>query len=320
LALLLNENGGAKWLRRFSCPILDPAFIALETAFAAIIAFALLTSFAFAQNSSSPSYAPTPDDPKFVPFVFDIASIKPADPATNVQGAMRWQYVADGFAANRVTVKWLVSTAYETEYDNISGGPAWFENVEYAMQARFAPQVADAFNKLSSADRDLARAHAFRVFLKERTNLAFHLTQKEVAAYALVIGKKGTRLKAATDPNEPGHGVTSMGADDDSFYLTGKAVDISSITGLLQGVDSTPILDKTGLTDVYDFTVRYKLPPPPGGENGQPAPEGILTGPATRARNALAEAIEAQLGLKLVPTRVTVNVIRIDYIDRPSAN
>jgi uncharacterized protein (TIGR03435 family) len=300
--------------------MLDRAFIALGTAFTAIIAFALFTSFVFAQNSTSPSHAPTPDDPKFAPFIFDIAAIKPANPATNAQGAMRWQYVPDGFAANRVTMKWLVSTAYETEYDNISGGPNWFETDEYAMQAKFTPEVTDAFNKLSSADRDLARAHAFRVFLKERINLAFHFTQKEVGAYALVIGKKGTRLKPTADPDEPGHGVTSMGTDGDGFYLIGKAVDISRITDTLRGMDGTPILDKTGLTGVYDFTVRYRLPALAASETGQPAPEGILTGPAARARNALAEAIEAQLGLKLVPARVTLNVIRIDHVDRPSAN
>ena len=214
-----------------------------------------------------------PDDAKFAQFVFDIASIKPADPRTNGRGAKRWQYVPDGFSANRVTVKWLVMTAYDTESNNISGGPSWLENDEYAMQARFAPEITDAFNKLNSADRDLARAHAFRVFLKERTNLAFHLTQKEVAAYALVVGKKGTTLKPAADPIEPGHGSMSFGSEGDTSFMIGKAVDISSIAQHLRGVDTTPVLDKTGLAGVYDFNVRYKLAPP---ETGQPAPEGIL--------------------------------------------
>jgi uncharacterized protein (TIGR03435 family) len=187
------------------------------------------------------------------------------------------------------------------------------------MQARFAPEVTDAFNKLGSADRDLARAHAFRVFLKERTNLVFHLRQQEVAGFALVIGKKGTTLKPAADPNEPGHGGTSFGSDGDTSYMVGKAVSISSITDHLRDMDNTPVLDKTGLAGVYDFTVRYKLAPQDG-ETGQAAPEGILTGPGARARNALAEGIESQLGLKLVPVRVTLDLISIDHVEKPSGN
>jgi uncharacterized protein (TIGR03435 family) len=213
----------------------------------------------------------------------------------------------DGFSAGSITLDTLVFGAYAWQWGEVTGGPPWFSKDEYAVELKFAPEVADAFNKLNQVDRELAKEHAFRVFLKERTNLAIHITQKEVDGFDLVIGKKGTTLTPAADPNAPDHGLSFRNDGPDMTSFIGKAVPISAISGELSGMVGAPITDKTGLTGVYNFTARYK---------NEPSGLGALN-PQTE-RNAAAQEIEEQLGLTLVPARVTVNSVHIDHIDRPS--
>jgi uncharacterized protein (TIGR03435 family) len=284
----------------------------------AAVAAVLFTSLALAQSAAPPpQFASVPDNAKFAPFVFDVVSIKPAESATDRPGAMRWQFVPDGFSANRVTVQWMVATAYDATTDNISGGPSWFANDEYAMQAKFAPEVADALNKLSPADVDMARAHAFRIFLAQRANLAVHVTQKAVDGYAMVVGKKSSALKPAANPNQPGN--VSFSIYGETFSIVGKSATISMLFGPLSGPGRAPIMDKTGLTGVYDFDVRYDIDLSTDASGQQPAP-GVFSGPAARSRNAIAETLETQLGLKLVPAHVMVNAVHVEHVDRPSAN
>jgi len=68
------------------------------------------------------------------------------------------------------------------------------------------------------------------------------------------------------------------------------------------------VLDKTGLTGAYEFTLRYtpdNAPQPPSG--GADAP-------------SLSTALQEQLGLKLEPGKGPVEIIVIDHVERPSGN
>ncbi len=63
------------------------------------------------------------------------------------------------------------------------------------------------------------------------------------------------------------------------------------------------VIDRTGLTAAYDFTLKSSI-----------AGDPDSTGPS------LFTALEEQLGLKLVATKAPLEVIVIDHIDRPDAN
>ena len=70
------------------------------------------------------------------------------------------------------------------------------------------------------------------------------------------------------------------------------------------------VVDQTGLTGTYNFTLTWSeqsVASGAGQENGTDAP-------------SLFTAVQEQLGLKLVPTKVPVQVIIVDSIERPSAN
>ena len=63
------------------------------------------------------------------------------------------------------------------------------------------------------------------------------------------------------------------------------------------------VIDKTGLTGRYDYTLTYASNPTPDST----APD-IFT------------AVQEQLGLKLVPSTAPLEVLVIDSAERPSAN
>jgi uncharacterized protein (TIGR03435 family) len=75
------------------------------------------------------------------------------------------------------------------------------------------------------------------------------------------------------------------------------------------------IVDKTGLTGRYDFSLRWtplQTAAAPGGESG--------TAPADAEAASLFTAIEEQLGLRLVSTKGPGQVLVIDHIEPPSEN
>jgi uncharacterized protein (TIGR03435 family) len=78
-----------------------------------------------------------------------------------------------------------------------------------------------------------------------------------------------------------------------------------------------PVVDQTGLTGRFDFTLNWTpdefqfsgmgvKPPPPGDDPS--APPDLFT------------AIQQQLGLKIDSTKSPVDVLVIDKVEKPSAN
>ncbi len=74
-----------------------------------------------------------------------------------------------------------------------------------------------------------------------------------------------------------------------------------------------PLVNNTGLTGKYDFTLKWTPQRPV-----LPGTDGVV--PSTDAWPSLDTALEEQLGLKLLSTKGPVEVIVIDSVERPSEN
>ena len=83
---------------------------------------------------------------------------------------------------------------------------------------------------------------------------------------------------------------------------------------------SRPVIDKTGLTGYYDYTLTW-TPQPGSGMPFQPA-GGVTPGAPPPAadpdRPNLFTAVQEQLGLKLENSRGPVEVIVIDRLEKPT--
>jgi uncharacterized protein (TIGR03435 family) len=81
-------------------------------------------------------------------------------------------------------------------------------------------------------------------------------------------------------------------------------------------IASARVVDRTGLTGKYDFTLEYAGTYYPGGAFPPPRADGQ---PARFP--SLFDAVQQQLGLKLRETRVPTDVLVVDHADRtPTGN
>jgi uncharacterized protein (TIGR03435 family) len=87
-----------------------------------------------------------------------------------------------------------------------------------------------------------------------------------------------------------------------------------------------PLIDRTGLTGKYDFTVQWKPEPNIGGGRAIPkmgsasvAPPAPPSEPESDGPSFI-QALRDQLGLKLESTKGPVETLVIDHVERPSEN
>jgi uncharacterized protein (TIGR03435 family) len=176
----------------------------------------------------------------------------------------------------------------------------------------------------------------------ERFNVTFHTEKKEFDSYVLVVAKGGPKLSPAAPAEGPerprpaaGSPMQQPALDKDGFpvlptgyrnmrgvgdaggmRMTARMMTTADLLMAIQGpLGSRHVVDQTGLTDKYDFKLYYSNAGLRGG------PRGAVPAQTSDPAPDLFEALEKQLGLKLEKSKVPLDVVVIDHIDRePAAN
>jgi len=145
--------------------------------------------------------------------------------------------------------------------------------------------------------------------LLERFHFNSHMETKPSAAYDLVLARSGIRITPSPD------GSTPLGTKPDQRLIVGngrivaKNITMSRFVPALSSVAGRKVIDKTGLSGQYTFTVDWS------------PSEEFLHDPGDGAmRPPLAEALKQDLGLLLVPSQTTVSYVVIDKVEFPSDN
>lgn len=277
-----------------------------------IVACAVLATSLAAQSTPPPTHT----------ISFDVATIKPHEGMVSITGLINRP---DGIRAIAATVSEMVTFAYGMRSeDQVSGGPGWTKSDRYDIEAKMGAEDAAEFQKLSSKEMSERRAQMLRALLDDRFKFKSHLVNKDVPVYELVVAKSSPKLRdAATDSDQhlrmgsdgkplaglmqfsPNGGSTAQG------YTMGELA--SQLSQPFAGL-GRPVIDKTGLTGTYNFTLDWKpqLKAPSG---GGPA---IVSAPSDDAPSIFTALQE--LGLKLQPATGPAKYIVIDHVERPSAN
>lgn len=233
---------------------------------------------------------------------FEVATIKPTKPGTpgkyfSVQGRR--------FMTGGTTLTDMIKFAYGVHQQQIVGAPDWMSSEKYDISAE--PDGEGAPN-------DRQWKTMLQKLLADRFQLKFHHEKRELTVYALTIGKGGPKLTKSTgDPNGlPSMFFRGLG------YLPARNATMADFAGVLQGaVLNRPVVDQTGLTGRFDFTLKWTP------DETQFSDLGGYKPPATENPDAppdLFTAIQQELGLKLESTKAPVDVLVIDHVERPSAN
>jgi uncharacterized protein (TIGR03435 family) len=231
---------------------------------------------------------------------FEVASIKPSQGGGR-GGGIKPMPGGQGYLAQGVPVKLMISLMYKVPMRQITGGPAWFETDPFDVEAK-------ADHPYSLDDLHVM----FQNLLADEFKLKFHKEKKEGNVYALMIDKKGLKMKVNESPQDfnipiqGGRGGVLIGTRVPMNYLAWTL-------GQAMQRDGRPVIDLTGLEGNYDFTLSFapEIPPDFPTEN---LPPGLLERPT------IFEALKQQLGLRLEAQKGPVEYYVIDHLEKPAAN
>ena len=234
---------------------------------------------------------------------FDVVTVKPSDP--NRPGKLftiRGRHVM----TINTTLNDLITFSYGLHPKQIINAPDWSGTDKFDIDG-----VPDIEGQPNSKQMKLLIQSA----LTDRFKLTFHHDQKELSVYALTVGKSGPKMAVTIhQPNEPVN-FLFRGKPGNLMVSNSTMKDFSD--GMQGAVMDKPVVDHTGLTDRYDFTLSWTP------DESQFAIFGGYKPPATEDPNAppaLSTALQEQLGLKMDAVKAPAEVFVIDHIEKPSAN
>ena len=278
-------------------------------------------------NQSNPAFTAVPapatnPTPSPAP-AFDVATIKPI-PADGrpTHGWVGMQYHPDSMEFAWQSLPELLCYAYgykSLRFDGqVTGLPDWAVNQKYDIVAKMSATDISTFQKLSNDEQEHCREAMLQSLLAERFSLTLHHGTRQIPVYEMVVAKGGIKMKdAATDPAPP-----QLGKGDDGKPLSTlhwlkdttlmQAYSMKSLADLLSmpaAQVGRPVLDKTGLTSTYNFTLDWSIYSASAAASNSPEND------ATSIFTALGE-----IGLKLQPSTGSVETIVVDHIEKPTPN
>lgn len=258
---------------------------------------------------------------------FEVATIKPWQPhptppppppdATSDPKPARPAKVAPGPPGGQSTdrvhtilpASLLIAFAYNLpagSENRILGGPAWLndQDNQFEIAAKIDDAAFASMQKMTPAQQRTQVDLMEQSLLADRFKLKVHFETRDMPAYTLVVARGGPKLTPAKDGETS---KLSFNNVDQNNQMTAVATTLDQWihSPFLAGRN---IVDQTGLTGAYDFTLTWV---PDATAATQEKPSDAPT---------FFTAIQKQLGLKLVPAKVPVEVIAIDHIEKPSAN
>jgi uncharacterized protein (TIGR03435 family) len=216
-----------------------------------------------------------------------------------------------------------------------SNVPKWVAQERFDIEARSGDTPVPTKDQVRQMMRSL---------LEDRFKLAVHLETRQVPVFALVLDKPGTTgpqlrphtpddscaVPESSDPQQDSASAPASRAPQKLPLLCGViahlppgapallkfggrnvtlaafAASLPTQAGLARV--QRPVIDRTGLTGSFDFSVEWSP------ERDNPASESDGSGPT------LFQAIKDQLGLKLDSQKGPIDVIVIDHIEPPTDN
>ncbi len=273
--------------------------------------------------------APTPnaaDISKFLPpppaLEFDVAVIKPTNP--DFKGT-RMQLLANPINIQGATLSILLQQFYDVTPDMMQGAPRFMDEDRWDITAKM---ISTDPGQPPQADPE-TRTKLVLKLLEDRFKLKMHFEDRVVPAYTLSSVKP---KMAKADPTTRTGCYEGPGPDGKdpriANPLLSRLLYCRNMT-MAQFADQLPqqangyvrsaVLDKTGLTDAYDFTLSFSGIGVLRDSLRSPGQPGAVADP--NGALSLTEAISRQLGLKLELEKRPAPVLVIDHVEqKPTEN
>jgi uncharacterized protein (TIGR03435 family) len=233
--------------------------------------------------------------------VFDVASVKPS-PNNDGRGAGGGRggmgILAGGLARagnfatspggvtiRNATLSGCIQWAYGVRDFQVSG-PSWLTDDRFDITAKAAGEVSGDQLRLM-----------LQALLADRFKLALHRQSKELQAYALVVGKNGSKLHESTSEGPSNIRRERMG-------VTVERATLAQFADALTQVLQIPVVDATGMAGHYDATLDI-------------TPYITLDGAGgTDIVSIAVAALQDLLGLRLEVRKAPTEILVVDHVER----
>lgn len=223
---------------------------------------------------------------------FEVVSIKRSNPTASSSVPSSGPGL---FNRANISARTLIESAYDLLHFQVTGGPSWIATERFNIEARMAPTTPERVLQMVQS------------LLEDRFQLKVRLESREMRGLALVQsdGKQFGRLsKPSADCSEKVEMPTN--APPNTTRLSG-CDDMAGIARMIARQLSVPVIDRTNLSGRFAFKMFY-------------APEGAAERAVDPNAPTFTTALQEQLGLKLEPIRLPVDILVIDSIERPTEN
>jgi uncharacterized protein (TIGR03435 family) len=260
-----------------------------------------------------------------------VADIKPSPPGANPGGG--GGLMPGGRIDIRgLPLKVLIQIAWDINSPDemLVGAPKFLDSAKFDVIAK-ASTVTSGPATAQQIDIDALRL-MFQALLIDRFKMKVHYEDRPVSGYELTAGKP--KLQKADPSNRTGchEGPGADGKDPRiatpvlSRLIACQNMTIAQLAeqlpNLANGYVHTPVLDSTGLTDPYDFTLSFSAIGVL--QQGLPGQQpGAGTGDASDPSGGISmpEAMNKQLGIKMELKKRPMKVLVIDHMEeKPTDN
>jgi uncharacterized protein (TIGR03435 family) len=222
---------------------------------------------------------------------FEVASVKPN--RSSQRGSIDTE--PGKVTVRNVSLKLIIQAAYGVKGYQISG-PGWLESQRYDIVAKAASPVWED-DKLMAMLQPL---------LLDRFKLTLHREARDLPAWMLVPGNKGSKLHASKDD-----GLLEIERKGPES-LTARRMSMEQLANYLTTRMDHPVLDMTGIKGLFDIALdwtRDRGLRAPGSETAEVAGPSVFT------------ALQEQLGLKMEARKGPVTILVVDHAEKvPTAN
>jgi uncharacterized protein (TIGR03435 family) len=260
------------------------------------------------------------------PAEFEVAEIRPSRPDETMNGRLQPGGRLD---LQDYPLKVLMQIAWDINNPDefLVGAPKFLDTAKFDVVAK-ASTVSSGPESNQQIDIDALRVMLQKLLI-DRFKMKVHYEDRPVSGYVLTAVKP--KLTKADPSNRTGchEGPGADGKDPRianpilSRLLTCQNMTIAQLAeqlpNLANGYVHTLVLDSTGLTDAYDFTLSFSAIGVL--QNGLPGQQGAPNASDPSGGISLPDAMNKQLGLKMELQKRPMQVLVIDHVEeKPTEN
>jgi len=243
---------------------------------------------------------------------FEAASIRQSKPGDTRRLMMEFLPGGRFRAANTPFIA-ILGTAYDIPWQSIEtfrikGVPDSLLTERYDIEA--TADRASISNSAPVKSRNRTIRLMLQAVLADRFKLQIARRTEVMSVYAITIGQHGSKLeKAKIEPGDCQESAPFGGSGCHQFLggagrgIRGAAVDIADLALYVSNWSDAPLIDQTGLTDLFSIQT-----------------DGWSTMPSDDPTRPTLFSVFERLGLKLVRKKAPIEVFVVQHVERPSLN